>query len=405
MSHTFNTINEAIVALRAAQLVVVAEDKSPESRGFVLALAETINAEQINFMASKARGLVCLALDSEYINKLELDEMSENANPNSESFTVSIDADLKFGVTTGISAQDRATTIQVAVANDAKASDLRRPGHIFPLHSADGGVLKRVGQAEAATDMAKLAGLKAASVVCSILRDDGELASLDDLMKLAREHDLKIINIVDLVAHRLRHERFVHRMVDVSLPNKYAEDFTVYGYKDTLSGNEHIALVKGDLSAAISEDKSILVRVHSACLVSDLFGSLRSDDGEQLRMALNQIVTEGVGVLVYLRDEGRGLGIVNQLKAYKLQDEGYDTFEADRMLGFTSDLRNFGVGAQILTDLGLSKIRILTNNPKKITAIEGYGLEITSCEPIRAEANKHSERYLNSKKNKLGHSL
>ncbi len=398
----FNSIQEAILALRAAETIIVADDKSPSSRGFMLALAESISAGTINLMATKARGLVCLALDSEIISKLELSEMAENIRANQETFTVSIDADLKFGVTTGISAQDRAKTVQVAVANDVKASDLRRPGHVFPLAAIDGGVLKRVGQAEAGTDLAKLAGFKAASAVCSILREDGELAELSDLHALAKELKLKIINLADLVAYRLQHERFVHRMVDVSLPNKFSEEFRVYAYRDALSNNEHIALVLGDVE---NSSEPVLVRMHSACLVSDLFGSLRSDDGEQLRAALETIVSVGSGVLVYLRDEGRGLGIVNQLRAYKLQDEGYDTIEANTRLGLATDLRNFGVGAQILTDLGLSKIRLLTNNPKKITALEGYGLEVTECVAINIAASKHSENYLNSKREKLGHRL
>jgi len=398
----FNTIQEAVIALRAAETIIVADDKSPSSRGFMLAIAESINADTINLMATKARGLVCLALDTEIINRLELGEMSDSANPNQESFTVSIDADLKFGVTTGISAQDRATTIQVALANDVKPSDLRRPGHVFPLAAIDGGVLKRIGQAEAGTDLARLSGFKAASTVCSILRDDGELAELKDLHALANELGLRIINLADLVAYRLQTERFVHRMVDVSLPNKFSEEFRVYGYRDALTNNEHIALVLGDVETS---SKPVLVRMHSACLVSDVFGSLRSDDGEQLRAAMEMIVQEGAGVLVYLRDEGRGLGIVNQLKAYKLQDEGYDTVEANAKLGLATDLRNFGVGAQILTDLGLSQIRLLTNNPKKITALEGYGLEVTECVAVNIAANKYSQAYLNSKKEKLGHRL
>ncbi len=298
----FNSIPEAILALRNGETIVVSEENSDSTHGFLLSVAELVTADAINFMATQARGLVCLGLDSQLIKNLELAEMSED--PNRENFTVSIDADLKFGVTTGISAQDRAITIQVAVANDTKPSDLRRPGHIFPLRAEDGGVLKKIGQAEVGTDLAKLAGFKAASVLCCVLREDGELAELKDLQALAKNHKLKIINIADLVAHRLQHEQFVVRMAEVALPNKYSEDFKVYGYKDTLSGKEHIALVHGDINSG----KPVLVRMHSACLVSDVFGSLRSDDGEQLQTAMKLITEEGLGVFVYLRDEGRGLG-------------------------------------------------------------------------------------------------
>lgn len=399
----FNTIQDAIKDLQAGKMILVAEEHNPDSQGFLLALAENITADQINFMTKEAQGLVCLGISGEIADRLELPAMSLNDDKNAEAFTVSIDADPKFGVTTGISAADRAKTIQVAVAKDAQTTDLRRPGHIFPLRAVPGGVLRRVGQAEAAVDFSSLAGFQAAAVTCKVLIEDGDLARLSDLFELAAREKLCIVNLADLVAHRLKEERFVHREVKVPLPNKFDEDFEIVGYRDELSGKEHVALVHGDLEAAVKNQKSILVRMHSECLVSDLFGSLRSDDGEQLRAALSMIVEEGVGVFVYLRDEGRGLGLINQLKTYELQDQGHDTVEANRILGFAPDLRNFGVGAQILTDLGLKKIRLLTNNPKKIYALEGYDLEVTDRVAIEIEANQYSEKYLQSKKDKLGH--
>ncbi len=398
----FNTIPEAILALRAGEIIIVAEGSDPESQGFLLSLAETVDASKINFMASEARGLISLALDSELARRLNLSPIAAN---NCATNLVSIDADLRFGVTTGISAQDRATTIQVAVAHETIASDLRRPGHIFPLQAADGGLLHRTGQAEAGVDLARLAGFKAASALCSILRTDGELAELSDLFNLAFEKQLKIIKLTDLIAYRLQNERFVERMIELPLPCKYSEDMRIFAYRDNLSGQEHIALVHGDLNSAIRESHSVLVRVHSACLVSDLFGSYRSDDGEQLRIAMEAIVSEGVGVLVYLREEGRGLGLINQLKAYELQDQGYDTIEANQQLGLATDLRNFGVGAQILKDLGLQRICLLSNNPNKSQTLEAYGLEITESRTISVPANRYSKAYLESKKTKLGHQL
>ena len=402
----FNTIEEAIADIKAGRMVVVADDSDRENEGDLICAAEKVNPEIINFMAKFGRGLICLALDKARTLELELGEMVDVSNDTMRTaFTISIDADPKFGVSTGISAPDRAKTIQVAIDPKTKPQDLRRPGHIFPLRAIDGGVLKRVGHTEAAVDLARLAGLNPAGVICEILKDNGEMARRDDLLKFTQEHGLKFITIADLVAYRLKTERFVHRVTDADLPTKYDENFKIYGYKDFLSGKEHVALVLGDVAQASKEGKSILVRMHSECLTGDLFASLRCDCGDQLDSSIRQIRDEGIGVLVYLRQEGRGIGLLNKIKAYKLQDQGHDTVEANQKLGFPSDLRTFGVGAQILTDLGLKKIRLLTNNPKKIHGIEGYGLEIIDRVPIQATAQKHNEKYLNTKKDKLGHLL
>jgi 3,4-dihydroxy 2-butanone 4-phosphate synthase/GTP cyclohydrolase II len=387
-------------------MVVVADDSDRENEGDLICAAEKISPEMINFMAKFGRGLICLALDKARTSELELGEMVDvSSDTMRTAFTISIDADPKFGVTTGISAPDRAKTIQVAIDPNTKPQDLRRPGHIFPLKAIDGGVLKRVGHTEAAVDLARLAGLKAAGVICEILKDNGEMARRDDLLRFSEEHGLKFITIADLVAYRLKTERFVHRITEADLPTKYDENFKIYGYKDFLSGKEHVALVLGDVTQASKDGKSVLVRMHSECLTGDLFASLRCDCGDQLDSSIKQIRDEGLGVLVYLRQEGRGIGLLNKIKAYKLQDEGHDTVEANEKLGFPSDLRTFGVGAQILTDLGLQKIRLLTNNPKKIHGIEGYGLEVTDRVSIKATAQKHNEKYLNTKKDKMGHLL
>lgn len=399
----FDSIEAAIADIQAGKMVVVADDSDRENEGDLICAAEKITPEIINFMASQGRGLICLAIDRQKAENLQLGEMVDAGNDTMKTaFTISIDADPKFGVSTGISAFDRAKTIQVAIAHDAKAEDLRRPGHVFPLKAVDGGVLKRVGHTEAAVDLARLAGLNGAGVICEILKENGEMARRDDLFAFAKKFDLKFITIADLVAYRLKKERFVHRVVNVDLPTKFDENFKIYGYRDFLSGKEHVALVLGDLGQA---NKPVLVRMHSECLTGDLFGSLRCDCGDQLKNSLAQIKDEGTGVLVYLRQEGRGIGLLNKLKAYELQDQGHDTVEANHKLGFPADLRSFGVGAQILTDLGLSKIRLLTNNPKKIHGIEGYGLEITDRVPIKGMPQKHNAKYLEAKKDKLGHLL
>lgn len=400
----FNTIEEAIADIKAGKIVVVADDSDRENEGDLICAAEKVSSEIINFMAKQGRGLICLALDKKIVANLELGEMVDVSSDSMQTaFTISIDADPRFGVSTGISASDRAKTIQVAIQDDTKPSDLRRPGHIFPLKAVDGGVLKRVGHTEAAIDLARLAGFKSAGVICEILKDNGEMARRDDLVEFAREHNLKFITIADLVAYRLKNERFVHRVTEAALPTKYDENFRIFGYKDFLSNKEHVALVLGDIENA--GDKSVLVRMHSECLTGDLFASLRCDCGDQLTSSIKQIRDEGLGVLVYLRQEGRGIGLLNKIKAYNLQDHGDDTVEANHKLGFPPDLRSFGVGAQILTDLGLKKIRLLTNNPKKIHGIDGYGLEIVDRVAIRIKSQKHNEKYLGTKKDKLGHLL
>lgn len=406
MNIEFNTIEEAISDIKAGKMVVVADDSDRENEGDLICAAQNVNPEIINFMATHGKGLICLALDKATAEKLQLGEMVDLSNDTMKTaFTISIDADPRFGVSTGISASDRSKTIQVAIDPQTKPEDLRRPGHIFPLKAVDGGVLKRVGHTEAAVDLSRLAGLHGSGVICEILKENGEMARRDDLFKFAKKHNLKFITIADLVAYRLQNERFVHRVVNVNLPNKFDENFQIYGYRDFLSGKEHIALVLGDLNQAVIAKKPVLVRMHSECLTGDLFGSLRCDCGDQLNNSLAQIKDEGVGVLVYLRQEGRGIGLLNKLKAYELQDQGHDTVEANHKLGFPADLRSFGVGAQILTDLGLSKIRLLTNNPKKIHGIEGYGLEIIDRVPIKGLPGKYNAKYLGTKKNKLGHML
>lgn len=402
----FDSIEEALNDIKNGKMVVVADDSDRENEGDLICAAEKISAEIINFMATEGRGLICLALNKEKVEKLKLGEMTNAGNDTmNTAFTISIDADPKFGVSTGISASDRAKTIQVAIDEKTQPEDLRRPGHIFPLRAIEGGVLKRVGHTEAAVDLARLAGLDASGVICEILKEDGEMARRDDLRKFADKHNLKFITIADLVAYRLKNERFVHRVVNVGLPTKFHEDFQIYGYKDYLSGKEHVALVLGDVTMASAEGKDVLVRMHSECLTGDLFASLRCDCGDQLHNAIDQIRIAGQGVLVYLRQEGRGIGLLNKLKAYQLQDMGHDTVEANQELGFGPDLRNFGVGAQILTDLGLKKIKLLTNNPKKIYGIEGYGLEIVDRVPIKGCTHKHNEKYLGTKRDKMGHYL
>jgi 3,4-dihydroxy 2-butanone 4-phosphate synthase/GTP cyclohydrolase II len=402
----FDSIESAIEDIKIGKMVVVADDSDRENEGDLICAAEKITPESINFMAAEGRGLICLALDKERTTKLKLEGMVNESNDTMKTaFTISIDADPKFGVSTGISASDRAKTIKVTIDEKTEPEDLRRPGHIFPLRAVDGGVLKRVGHTEAAVDLARLAGLNPSGVICEILKEDGEMARRDDLRKFANKHNLKFITIADLVAYRLKHERFVHRVVDVALPTKFDEDFRIFGYRDYLSNKEHVALVLGDVTEASKQDKEVLVRMHSECLTGDLFASLRCDCGDQLHNAISQIKEAGMGVFVYLRQEGRGIGLLNKLKAYQLQDLGHDTVEANKELGFAPDLRNFGVGAQILTDLGLKKIKLLTNNPKKIYGIEGYGLEIIDRVPIKGGTQKHNSRYLDTKRDKMGHLL
>lgn len=397
----FSTVEEAIEEIRSGRFVVVADDEGRENEGDLVCAAELVTPAMINFMISQARGWVCLALNQERAQHLQLDPMVErNTESQGTAFTVTIDADPRFGVTTGISAYDRAATIRLAVDPMCKPSDLRRPGHIAPLIAKPGGVLQRAGHTEAAVDLARLAGFSPAGVICEIINVDGTMARVPELYAFARRHGLRFINIAQLIAYRLARERFVEREAVASFPSAYG-DFTLYAYRNNLDGREHLALVKGDVAGR----KDVLIRVHSECLTGDVFASLRCDCGPQLEAAMAMIAKEEHGVLVYLRQEGRGIGLLNKIKAYALQDGGQDTVQANESLGFKPDLRDYGVGAQILCDLGLSSVRIITNNPRKIVGLEGYGLKITGRVSLPAACNSHNLGYLLTKKEKLGHWL
>lgn len=398
---TLTPITRAIADIKAGKMVVVVDDEERENEGDLVCAAELVTPEIINFMAQHGRGMICLALTPEDCDRLALPQMVEqNTESMRTAFTVTIDADRRFGVTTGISASDRAATIRVAIDPNATPDDLRRPGHIQPLRAQRGGVLRRVGHTEASVDLARFAGLKAAGVICEILNADGSMARVPDLKAIAREHNLALISVADLVAYRLRTEQLVHRIADVRLPTESGE-FRLIGYSNDVDRAEHVALVHGDVAGA----SNVLVRMHSRCLTGDVFHSLRCDCGIQLHRAMELIVEAGRGAIVYLDQEGRGIGLLNKLRAYALQDAGNDTVEANERLGFKADLRDFGIGAQILRDLGLSTLRIMTNNPRKLVGLEGYGLEIVERIPLLTDATPNNTAYLAAKRDKLGHLL
>ena len=398
----FGTVEQAIADIKAGKMILVADDEDRENEGDLICAASLVTPELINFMIRKAGGLICLALSGERADQLRLPQQSEqNSEEQRTAFTVSIDAAHRFGVTTGVSAQDRARTIQVAVDPSTVPADLRRPGHIFPLRARDGGVLQRVGHTEAAVDLARFAGVYPASVVCEVLNEDGTTSRRPQLERFAEEHGLTFITVAQLVAYRLQSERLVHRVAEARLPTEVGV-WRVIGYHNDVDTHEHIALVFGDVEHT---DDSVLVRMHSKCLTGDVFHSLRCDCGWQLHTAMEMISKEGRGVIVYLDQEGRGIGLLNKLKAYELQDTGSDTVEANEQLGFKPDLRNYGIGAQILLDLKLRKIRPLTNNPRKLIGLEGYGLTVEDRVPIVQPATAENSDYLGTKRDKLGHLL
>jgi 3,4-dihydroxy 2-butanone 4-phosphate synthase/GTP cyclohydrolase II len=398
---SFGTIEQAIDDLRNGRMIVVADDEDRENEGDLICAAELVTPEMINFMALHGRGLICLALTAERCDQLGLpQQVDRNTEELSTAFTVTIDADRRFGVTTGISASDRAKTIHVAINPATLPGDLRRPGHIPPLRARPGGVLQRVGHTEAAVDLARLAGLYPAGVICEILSPDGSMARVPELHEFAGRHGLTFVTVAQLVAYRLRMERLVHRVAEARLPTEFGE-FRIIGYTNDVDRAEHVALVYGDVAG----QSDVLVRMHSKCLTGDVFGSTRCDCGAQLHSAMQKIAAEGRGAIVYLDQEGRGIGLLNKLRAYALQDSGADTVQANVRLGFAPDLRNYGIGAQILRDLGLSSIRILTNNPRKLVGLEGYGLEIIERVPLFPSPTDENRDYLGVKRDKLGHFL
>lgn len=402
MEFKFNTIEEALEDIAQGKMVIVVDDPDRENEGDLVMAAEKVTPEAINFMAKYGRGLICLTLTPQRCDELDLYPMAiRNTDPKGTYFCVSIDAHPRFGTTTGISAFDRAMTIKLAISPEAKPTDFIRPGHVFPLKAKPGGVLERAGHTEASVDLARLAGLYPAGVICEIMKDDGTMARLPDLMEFAKKFNLKIITIADLIRYRLKRERLVVREATANLPTRYGF-FKIHAYRHVLTGEEQVALTMGEWK----EDEPVLVRVHSECLTGDVFKSLRCDCRSQLEAAMEAIAQEGKGVLVYIMGhEGRGIGIVNKIKAYHLQDMGYDTVEANEKIGYPADLRDYGIGVQILLDLGVRKMRLLTNNPRKIVALEGYSLEVVERVPLKIPACEHNQRYLEAKKTKLGHLL
>ncbi|MBT9166036.1 MAG: Riboflavin biosynthesis protein RibBA [Chloroflexi bacterium] len=391
------TIPEAIENLRGGKFLIVVDDEGRENEGDIIIAAEKITPEAINFMAKHARGLICMPINGKRLDELRIPLMvRENTSPFDSAFTVSVEA--RHKVTTGISARDRATTVKVLIDPTTRPDDVVCPGHMFPLRAREGGVLVRAGHTEASVDLARLAGLYPAAVICEVMNDDGTMARLPDLERLASVHGFKIVSVAQLIAYRRRHDRLVQRVAEAKLPTAYGE-FTAIAYRSIIDPDEHVALVRGEVDG----DEPILVRVHSECITGDVFGSLRCDCGEQIPMAMKAIASEGRGVFLYMRQEGRGIGLHNKIKAYALQDHGMDTVEANEELGFPPDLRDYGIGAQILVDLGVRNMRLLTNNPKKVVGLDGYGLRVVETVPIMAPATPENVRYLETKREKLGH--
>ncbi len=393
------TIQEAIADIKDGKFLIIVDDEGRENEGDLAIAAEKITPEAINFMAKYGRGLICLPITGKRLDELQIPLMvNDNTSKYTTAFTISIEA--KNGVSTGISAYDRAKTIQTVLNPDTKPEDISRPGHVFPLRAREGGVLVRAGHTEAIVDLAKLAGLYPGGVICEIMAEDGSMAPLPELEKFAQRYGIKIVSVVDLIFYRRHHEKLIQRVAETKLPTKFGE-FTAIAYKSITDADEHIALIKGDISG----DSPVLVRVHSECLTGDVFHSMRCDCGEQVELAMQKIEKEGRGVLLYMRQEGRGIGLHNKIKAYALQDNGADTVEANTILGFAPDLRDYGIGAQIMADLGLHRVKLLTNNPKKVIGLSGYGLEVAETIPLVVSPNPYNKRYLATKKGKMGHLL